>query len=220
MTLTARKVLTELQNLLDYAITNEIAIFANPIRFSGSTVAWHPYNPSERFLLKRDASDTLEYRHWIETGEFTAMLFDGALLQISYDVAGGNLVGHRLAYVPAPFAWDQELLVTEPFVEVFDMYAAGHTSTVILNTQVRFDFDPGSAGESHPSVHLTINGADCRIACTAPVRIGQFTSFIFRNFYPTIWRSHPYFRRLPTTGWGLKTISDDEELVPHLSWRL
>ena len=220
MTLTPRNVLTELQNLLDYAINSGIAIFANPVRVTGSTISWHPYNSSGRFLLERQVSNTSAYRHWLDTGEFTAMLLDGSLLQISYEVAGGDLVGHRLAYIPAPFDWDPELLVTEPFVEVFDMYADGHTSTVMMNTQVRFDFDPINSRAGHPAAHFTINGPDCRIPCAAPVRIGQFAGFVVRNFYPTIWRDHSYFRRLPKSGWGRKTISDEEQGVPHLSWRL
>lgn len=92
---------------------------------------------------------------------------------------------------------------------------------MILHSAIRFDFDfdPGSAAPGHPAAHLTINSADCRIACAAPMHIGRFTDFIFRNFYPDLWKAHlPFFGSSATREAGPRTLTPEERNIPHLYW--
>ena len=57
-----------------------------------------------------------------------AILFDGSLIQISYDFDYSELVGHRLLYFPCPFDLDPELLQTLPLVDVIDFYRDGEAA--------------------------------------------------------------------------------------------
>jgi hypothetical protein len=108
--------------------------------------------------------------------------------------------------------------MVDPLLDVFDLYADSHTRDVVLDTVVRFDYDPDNAAPGHPAVHMTINATHCRIACAAPMRVGQFADFIFRHFYPEIWELHPYFSRLPRSDFGERTVTQEEAERVHVAW--
>lgn len=217
MMTTTRAIRGEVQTLLDYLIQAEIALYANPLAEYSGTLTW-PLDEVGEFLPNRGSPASTDYRHWLASNQYSAVLSDGALLQLSYGVEGRELTSHRLAYVPSPFEFDPMLLATEPLVDLFDAHADGHTSTVVMKTTVRFDFDRSAAREGHPASHLTINVPSCRVACAAPLRVGQFVSFIFRHFYPELWHAHPFFDGLPKAGWGDKTVTDSEMRGVHLMW--
>ena len=179
---TPRAIRTEIENALAYLIGAEIALYTNPVIDEHGRVTWRSARPVGKFMRGRALPTALDYRHWIDVGAYSALLMDGSLLQLSYDFAGNDLVGHRLAYVPCPFNVDRDLLELEPPVDVFDLYAGGHTSEVILRTVIRFDFDLESTRPEHPATHLTINSPDCRIGCVAPLGVGRFIDFIFRPY--------------------------------------
>src|SRR5947209_6508147 len=123
MTLTRRATRDELDNFLSYLIDSEIALHANPVAIFGGRVTWAGLARRREFLPVRNES-LGTYRAWLESGAYSALLFDGALLQLSYDFAGNQLIGHRLAWIPCPLGLDQDLLQSEPALEVFDLYAA------------------------------------------------------------------------------------------------
>lgn len=217
MTLTSRVVRSEVENVLAYLLDVGIALYTNTVREGNGGVTWHR-TATAPFLLNRQRPTILDYRSWLQCSDYLAVMFDGSLIQVSYEVVAGDLASHRLAYVPSPFDFETRLLLEEPLLDVFDLYAAGSTSDVLLRSVVRFDFDRANAAPAHPASHLTINATECRIACAAPVRIGQFLDFVFRHFYPELWRLHPYFENLPTRGWGGRTVTEEERHRPHLMW--
>jgi hypothetical protein len=214
--MTSRAAATELRNTLDYLLNESIAIFVNPIIQSPGWVSW-PEKTNEPFLLDRSVPSCRDYRNWIRNGMYSAILFDGSLLQCSYRYGGPILVGHRLSWVPAPFTFDAEDLLTESIVDLLDLHLDGRPNDVVLRTPVRFDFDSEAAKPGHPASHLTLNFATCRIACRAPVRLGRFLEFVFGHFYPDIWAGHPYLQSLPRDG-DQATLSDDERAGVHLAW--
>ena len=142
------------------------------------------------------------YRTWLENGAYSALLFDGSLLQITYDFAGPQLIAHRLAWVPCPFIIDLQRLQEESPIEVLDLYTAGKPVDVVLRTSIRFDYDTEGAGPGHPAAHMSIDSAECRIACAAALRLGYFVDFVFRNFYPEFWRAQEYLGRISRKGMG------------------
>jgi hypothetical protein len=215
---TSRAVRDELDNFLTYLLRSEIALFINTVAVDGSRVSWHSFHKEANFLAHRGHPSIADYRRWIENGAYSAVLFDGSLLQITFDVDGQGITGHRLAYVPAPFAMDLELLQAEPLAEVIDMYAAGPTSDVILHAALRFDYDPNAAAPGHPAAHFTVNSTECRIACAAPLRLGHFANFVFRNFYPALWTANPYLHGLSRKDWGQRTVTNEETNHIHLHW--
>jgi hypothetical protein len=66
-----------------------------------------------------------------------------------------------------------------------------------LRSALRFDFDQDAATQAHPASHLTIAHQDCRIAVFAPLSVGHFVRFVFRNFYPHAWKDHAFLRDWP-----------------------
>ena len=165
---TARAVQTDVQNLLDYLLESEGALYTNPVVNQLGRVSWRPGKTGLEFLPSRTLPTASDYRHWLEAGSYSAVLSDGALLQITYEFEGHQLVAHRLAYVPCPFEVEPDLLASEPLLEVYDLHAGGHVHSVVLGTVIRFDFDRRSARRGHSASHLTINGPSCRIPCAAP----------------------------------------------------
>ncbi|MFG2947569.1 DUF2290 domain-containing protein [Streptomyces adustus] len=86
----------------------------------------HPYslNPGLPFLTHRGDPDLQDYRRWAKVSAFSAYLFDRALLQLTYDVERGAMTGHRLAYIPAPYRMEPDLIRIEPLPDVVDIYVA------------------------------------------------------------------------------------------------
>lgn len=219
MTPSSRVVRDEVNNLLDYLLLSEIALHRNPVLHEQGRVSWRPFPTASSFLETRDSASLACYKAWLVSGEYSALLFDGALLQITYDFAGHELVAHRLAWVPCPFAVDLELLQVESPIEVLDMYASGSAEEVVLSSTVRFDFDLENAAANHPASHMTINSTDCRIACAAPLRLGHFIDFVFRHFYPGIWHLHPFLDKISRHDWGDHTVTEQQKERLHVAWR-
>jgi hypothetical protein len=213
---TNRAVADEVQNLIDYLLAKQIAIFANPVARGFERVTWHSTSAkASDFFQKRQCVDA--YRAWVDGGHYSAILFDGAIIQISFDFAAGELSGHRLAYIPCPYEIDHELLTVEPIGDLIDLYSDNGES-VLLHSQVRFDFDPMNAAPGHAASHMTMNSADCRVPCLAPLRLGHFVSFVFQHFYPTLWQAHGYLRSLSRKEWGYETLTKTEGSDIHLAW--
>lgn len=219
MAVSSRVVRSEVDALLSYLIESEIALHANPVSDRSGRISWYPFSEGE-FLEERDDTSLLQYRGWLEVGAYSAVLFDGSLLQITYDFGAGDLVAHRLVYIPCPFDLDTDLLQREPHVDVFDLYAAGSANDVRLRGTIRFDFDAARAGVDHPAAHLTFNSPGCRIACAAPLRLGHFIEFVFCNFYPDLWRAHDYLGTFSRVPWGPTTVTDAEARRLHMAWAM
>lgn len=182
-------------------------------------MSWHPTDPAAEFLVERPDTLVASYRRWVTSGAYSVLLFDGALLQLSFDFEGGQLVKHRLGYVPCPVAVDEELLQVEPVLDVLDMHLSEGPDAIRLNAAVRFDYDLEAASEAHPASHLTLNGAGCRIACRGPLRLAHFVEFIFANFYPALWDEGGYFTGMPRAEWGPRTLTPGQTSRLHIDWR-
>lgn len=222
MTITPRVVADELKQIVDALRDLGIITYSNTVFESPSFVSWTtPGQTYESFLLSRDDLTVEGYLHWLETNQYSAVFEDGGLLQVSYSFSGHELVGHRLAYVPCPVSLDshcRELLAEgEALSDVVRMQMRD-PKNLFMKTSVRFDYDPLSAGTSHPASHFTMNSADCRIACAAPMRIGRFLDFVFQHFYEAHYRRHEYLRQFPLGGWFKPTLLSENRGSVHLNW--
>jgi hypothetical protein len=83
-------------------------------------------------------------------------------LQVSYDFAGDNVVGHRLCYYCCPFDIDEELIRSEPIGEVIGYYRENQNVVINLRSPCRFDFDIENVAVGHAAVHLRLIGPYCR----------------------------------------------------------
>jgi len=214
----------DLEGLLAYLQEAGLAFTVNPVRSEGTDkrtiITWQGYSMAGAPLFTHGEHATVrDYLTWVETGAFCALLFDGSLLQVTYAVHSGDIVSHRLAYIPSPLpvadgvVESGELLgyLTESPFEATDVY---------LRTPVRFDFDPGAASPQHPPSHLTINGVDCRVPCRTWLPLSAFVRFVFQHFYPSQWAIHDVLRDLSTatSGSSRAPLGADFAEQIHLSW--
>lgn len=223
MSPTSRSVRDEVQNFLDHLLSADVALLANPTVVSAApthsdprrvAVSWP--EPDSKFLPFRGSPGVATYVHWLSTSQYSAILFDGSLLQLTYLVGSEGICGHRLAYVPCPFELDVDLLRSEPVLDVCDAFGSVHT--VALRSAVHFDYDEARSAPDHPTVHMSLNADSCRVPCVAPMRLGHFVEWVFKHFYATLWQSDRYLRSLARSGWGGPTISEPQAQGLHLSW--
>lgn len=217
MALTVRSTRDSVQNVLDYLLDAELALYIDQMSVQGNRVTFNRSQRDQPFLLDRTHPGINQYLAWIETGAYSAVLYDGSLLQFTYDVLAGHVMSHRLAYVPCPFAVDLDLLRSgEAIADVIALY---RDSDVLLRSPIRFDYDPAASRSGHPAAHMTINGSDCRIACVAPIHPLRFTDFVFRHFYRDQWLAHePYFKPANFQHLGSAVLADADRHAPHIVW--
>lgn len=218
---TTKEICNAVRNVLDYLVAAELALYANEVAETrnGSTtrVSFHSHRPEQPFLASRGHPTVDQYFAWVSAGAYSAILYDGSLLQITYLLEGQRVTRHRLAYIPCPFDVDAELLASgEALIEVVELY---RDEEALMRTPLRFDFDSAGARPGHPAAHLTINGSDCRIPCAAPTHVLRFIDFVFRHFYTDLWHAHrPFFDVAAWRHLGQPSLIDTDRFTQHLTW--
>lgn len=225
---TFREMRGEIQQLLSLLLRAEIAIDTNAVivnhQARGITRVTWPSRQEEVGKLFRGEFATVEnYRHWIEVGSFSAILYDGSILQMTYDFLGRDLCAHRLAFVPCPFDVDEKILIGRSLLDMVTDYQETSVRNkkpftfVRLRSPLRFDYEATIKAINHPRVHLTFLWSYCRLAVVAPLSPGHFIRFIFRHFYPELWMVHEFLRKWPLRFLD-RTITLEEESLLHISF--
>jgi hypothetical protein len=179
-------------------------------------VTWAPSDAELGELMRAAPHSLAAYRNWIAADAYSMVLFDGAVIQMTYDFDGNDLVGHRLVFFPCPYKIDEGLLDDLPLLDVIELYSDSRDPAVRLVTPMRFDFDPRAAGAGHAASHLSLNGLDCRWPVTAPLSPGHFVRFVFSQFYPHLFTALPFIREWPVNHQS-QTITSREEAGLHVS---
>lgn len=219
--MTPSKLFHDLNDLLSLLLKSEIALSAtNVIDVQGHRghrrITWANNNNVPGDTFRFDSPTISEYQQWVDSQGYSAILFDGAIIQISYDFLHSELIGHRLLYFPCPFDMDMELLDEISLSELIKLYCEGGADHVRLRTPIRFDFDPKSWSSSHPASHMTFQWAHTRIAVNSPLSLGHFIQFVFHNFYPTYWNMHTFLNQWHREDLDV-TISPEERSFLHLT---
>ena len=213
----------EIRNTLELMLERGLLIAQNPVvekyHRGCVEVTWAPTPPGDLFRLQEHSLTTFMQR--LEAKAYSAIMRDGALLQLHWVFEDDELVQHRLAYLPFPVDDADSMLDDElPVLEVLDYYLDNNAADNIrLRSPVRFDYDPNDKAPGHPAAHLTLNYSHCRIAISEPLDLGRFLKFVVMNFYPEWWRTHTFLREFRTTRAGPRCIEPAEEEHPHLGWR-
>ena len=210
----------EVRDFLTLLAQSEVAVATTavvdlPIRRGGRRVTWANNAKVPGDLFRYASATVSEYREWVDRQGYSAVLYDGSLIQISYDFEGYELVGHRLVYFPCPFDIDQEMLDDLPLAEVIDLYRSQERPEVRLRSPIRFDYG-GSLGGHHPASHMTFEWSHARIPVMAPISLGHFVEFVFKNFYPPMWNVHDFLRDWPKQN-ADRTITPEEQKLLHLN---
>ena len=204
--MTPTQTLDDIENLLSLMAESEVAIAVNKTVVDWLTsprvqrITWSNNRSVPGWLFRTDAGTFEEYRGWIEHSGYAAVLLDGAILQISFDFSGPELVGHRLLYFPCPFDLDHSLLMDEDLslLEIIDLYANPIKANEIrLRSPVRFDYTRGDTNPNHPPSHMTFQWRRVRLPVSAPLSLGHFVHFVFKYFYPDLWSIHQFIREWP-----------------------
>jgi hypothetical protein len=199
-------------------IERDYALTLIPFVVADDEITWHVRDKGDRFLQDRQHHSLANYKAWVLNGQFSIMLYDGALLQFTYELSGDRITSHRLGYVPCPIKDSDDVLSYLDFEDFFVYYESSGLSAAQLQSVIRFDFDPKSAAPGHPATHLTINSSDTRIACAGPISPDRFIRFIFAHFYPHLTDVVSYFDGLPNSGHYSTTISADDKSEMHINW--
>ena len=216
---TPAEIRARIEDLSVRLVSGGIAVAFNPplvLRQGGSSRVTWSRSPALSELFGRFAT-IAEYRKYVRENEFSVMLVDGALLQLSYVLERDEVVGHRLGYFPCPIVFDAEEAAEFTVEELLDATGEDWQERVRLRTPIRFDFDPGAARTDHPSSHMTISEECCRIAVHAPISVGHFVRFVFRNFYPSWWSAHAFLRELAIEQFTSTLDVESDNLF--MSWR-
>jgi hypothetical protein len=217
----------QVQNTLDALMATRLAVDVQvPVArnsVGGFTRVTWPANPEvdngRRFFEDFYALET--YFGWLMARQYSVVLLDGALLQITFDFRSDRFAGHRLAYIPCPFDIGDdgaERLRIEPILDVIDGYRDRGEEYLRLRSPIRFDYDPTAASLEHPASHITLNHQDCRIPACAPLTLAQFIEFIFRRFYPSVWAEHDFLADADQHPWRREIVGEHEQSL-HLNWR-
>jgi hypothetical protein len=139
-----------------------------------------------------------EYLDILRSQQFSAVLNDGGILQISYRYKRDKLIGHRLCFYPCPILFQAEELEDLQIEDFLDMLSEKEILMRIrTRPTLRFEYDPERSSEEHPTSHLHMAYEGCRIPVASPLSLSQFTTFIFKYFYPTVWENDPELRNQP-----------------------
>ena len=214
---TVRAVGDQIRDALDYLREAELAQFTTEVSVGQTLVAWHPQNRKGAFLESFEHPTIEQYVAWLASGDYSALLYDGSLVQLSYEVEDREVARHRLSYFPCPYDLDRSLLREGwPIVDVVELY---RDSDAVLRSPMRFDFDRQAAAPRHPASHFTMNSIDCRIACVAPVHVMRFLDFIFRHFHAQLYAVHrPFFASAHAEHIGASSLEGHDRQQVHLAW--
>jgi hypothetical protein len=167
-------------------------------------------------IASRNGPSLEEYADLIRARQYTLLLLDYSLLQISFIFEGSKVAKHRLVYYPCPLILEPE----ESDMGILDVIEILSDRELVLRlrqeTPFRFEFDPNAASEDHAASHLHVSRDSCRIPVYAPLSLGRFIRFVFRNFYAAEWQAHSFLREW-TCESMINTISASQRTDLHLA---
>lgn len=221
--MTPNTIRSELDRLISELLNAELVIDSTPHVIDSSprnikTVTWSAFRPPDKLLF-----GTLnEYKWLVQNRQFSVILFDGSILQISYTFQRGDLIRHRLCFYPYPLfleleEWEMYQEMGFGLIDILENFNLEEFQKHLqLQSPLRFEFDLNNARENHPVSHLHLLRNDCRVPVFAPLSIGNFVQFIFRNFYSEHWNTHESLRDWPQE-WCTRTVTDEEIKRVHFN---
>lgn len=171
-------------------------------------------------LMSGNPARLVDYLTILENQEYSYLMRDGGVFQISYVFNGAEIERHRLCFHPCPFA------ITSRDIRNFEgglLELIQHSfmdrleDNVLMRTPIRFDFAPDQAAASHPASHITLNDPSCRVPARCPLAFDTFMKFILENFYSDVWE-HPKIREALVFRQEVECLSQHDRTRAHLSW--
>lgn len=220
--MTPSRVQAEIKDFRDLLVAKDLAIAANQITIqhvgSVQRVTWQYPGAHTHVLSSSEFATVNDYCQQLAANAYTVVLFDGSILQISFDFRRSDVVGHRFCFFPCPFNIPPTDFLELPILDTIQLYEQAGLDLLRLRTPLRFEYDPNNGSDDHPICHVHFMWSHCRCSVAAPLSLGHFIKFIFQNFYPKVWQHHSFLRDWPT--WlGNRTISEVQESMLHFACR-
>lgn len=179
-------------------------------------ITWKPQNKYSYKRIKDIYSTIEEYKLLLNDNNYTIILFDGSIIQVTYVIETNEIVEHRLAYYPCPFYFEEEEIFTKGIIDIIEEYSQDEIyDNIRLRSPIRFDYNISSI-DDHPKSHLHINDKNCRIPVYAPLSVGHFLNIIFKYFYKHQWIEYDAIRTLRIHNYG-NTVNEDEKRLLYLN---
>lgn len=237
--MTAAEARSDLAKVNAALLNAGLAIAVNPlVPFKTGDLmrlSWPQSNERAVILTDQAYASVNEYRLCFAHGHYTALLKDGALVQVSYDFRDATLIGYRFCYYPCPLLfpedrdagdWDSfnDLLQSSLLAQIEDLelqdfsiesLQTGTQSQLRLRSPIRFDYAPEAQSPTEPASHVHVSGADVRVPVHAPLSLGQFLHFVVSHHYPA---HSALLGRLPMRFFD-RSIAPAEECSLHFNWR-
>ena len=157
--MTPAQMRNKIDRLIDELFAAKLAIDSNTpveVKSHGEVIVTWSNEVSLSSLFEK--SSTLdEYRETLRRRWYSAILFDGAMLQMSYTFSGNTLIKHRLTFYPCPIrfaASELEDFTLDELLEILE--ARDMKDRLRLEGPLRFDYDIAAGTKNHPASHLTI----------------------------------------------------------------
>lgn len=238
----------ETREIVTGLLARGLAIDTNPTVVRGTApnyrVTWTPKPGARPLIIPGEHGTYREYLRLLTDRQYSCLLADAAILQITYDLSDDEIVGHRLCYYPCPIDIREEDFESGDNLDeiiqfhmeseatmTFEESAEGQDQEEVegeadepprprirLRSPIRFDYDPGSAGPNHPVSHLHLIHEDCRWPVFGPLSIGHFVRFVLKHFYPHVQSTVPELEGWPLR-YGNRSITVAEEHELHIAIR-
>lgn len=208
-----------------YSLEKDLAINIGAHKIEGLSggrqrVVWQPVTESE---YDRDNDILLsEYLRCLRNGDYSILLCDGALIQISATFDADQIVDSRFYYIPCPIIFKIEDLFIDgdiyPLEDyIIEMSADELKQRICMRAPFRFELDPANAGDGHPLNHVHIGPSSSRIPVSVNLCWDSFARFIFKNFYPDQFHLVQPMLHFPVS-YRIKSLSTDLEHEVHLAF--
>lgn len=181
-----KKIVKQISEITIKLISTSFSIRENQVAKFGNDIRWSGFKDIS-FTLKKQPYEFI-YNQCLLEKAYNFILIDNAIIQLLYRIENGEIISHRLAYLPHPnYIKYQDLpedfedlqFGTELFTEIIERR--------VVTIPLRFDFDIDDSKFvefDHPKAHITLgNYKDCRIPTLRPISPNRFMQFILRSFY-------------------------------------
>ena len=157
-------------------------------------VTWAPNMPpmtedGEDGYLRTPDLELSEYLRCLRAGDYSVLLNDGALIQVSIDFRGDEVIASRFCYIPCAIRFnldeirlDDEIYPLEDFI--LELPQSELIARLCLRPPFRFENDPHNVSEDHALHHVHFGKSASRIPISSAMCWDHFARFVFINFYP------------------------------------
>lgn len=166
--------------------------------------------------------DLTEYLRCLRFREYSLLMNDGGIIQITADFHNSEIVAHRFCYLPCPINFqidelhiDDELYPLDDFIN--DLNADEIRNRLCIRSPFRFELDSQNEGADHPLSHVHFGRTDARVPVSAAMCWDHFARFIFSRFYPEAFQESAYLLRFPVS-YRARTISETQAQELHFAF--